>query len=98
MPIFLLAVLVTAVIIWAATDKVIYRGAASVTPNNMVHVSTSYKTVMVVPHKVLTTGSNILVGVVSNAKAFEIRSAPFETRQVIVRRRLWGSPRVTRIS
>jgi hypothetical protein len=95
---FILALIATALIAWACTDRVIYRGAALVTANIMKHASPTYKTVMVVPYKDLNLDSNILVAVVSNTKASEIAQSPFANRQVVVRRRLFGAPRVTRIS
>lgn len=95
---YFLAVAATIAIIWAATDRVIYKGPGSVTANEMLHASPTYKTVFVVPHEALKEGSNILVAVVSNAKAAAIAKAGFSVRDIVVRKRLFGEIRVTRIS
>lgn len=50
---YFLAVAATIAIIWAATDRVIYKGPGSVTANEMLHASPTYKTVFVVPHEAL---------------------------------------------
>jgi hypothetical protein len=95
--IFGLLIAATLLIAWAVFDRVVYSGPGSVTPNDMLHASPTHKTVFVVPHKELKKGSNILVAVVSNAKAAQIASAGFSERHIVVRRRLFGSLRVTRI-
>jgi phosphohistidine phosphatase SixA len=84
--------------IWIFTDRVIYKGAASVIANNMKHYSTSHKTVMVVPHGSTSGASKILVATVTNAKAASIAASHIATHQIIVRKRLFGQPRVTRVS
>ncbi len=85
------------VAIWFLTDKVVYRGDASVIANNMKHYSTTHKTVMVVPHDSHGTG-DILVATVSNAQAASIAASLLATRQITVRKRLFGKPRVTHVS
>lgn len=92
------AICVALLLLWFFVDPVIYRGPASVIANNMKHYSTTHKTVMVLRHNAPDTKSDILVATVTNAKAREIAAAAISTRQVTVRQRLFGKPRVTSIS
>ncbi len=92
------ALIVAAIVLWLLVDPVIYRGPASVIANNMKHYSTTHKTVMVLRHNAPDTRSDILVATVTNAKAKELAAAAISTRQVTVRQRLFGKPRVTSIS
>lgn len=94
----IIGVTVVALIAWFLTDRVIYKGDASVIANNMVHKSTTHKTVMVVPHNATFTDGDILVATVTNAKAAAIAASTISTHQIVVRRRIFGKPRVTRIS
>jgi len=92
------AIIVVALLIWFLTDRVIYKGSASVIANNMKHYSTTHKTVMVLRHNAPDTKSDILVATVTNAKAAEIARAAITTRQITVRQRIFGKPRVTSVS
>lgn len=83
---------------WLLTDRVVYKGSASVIANNMKHYSTTHKTVMVVPHASTKLGRDILVASVTNAQAAKIAAAGIAAHQITVRRRLFGQPRVTRIA
>jgi hypothetical protein len=85
-------------VIWFFTDRVVYKGAASVIANDMKHYSTSHKTVMVVRHSHSSSVSAILVATVTNAQAASIAASHIATRQITVRKRLFGQPRVTRVS
>jgi phosphohistidine phosphatase SixA len=97
MQIAAILIVIALVVIWFLTDKVVYRGEASVIANNMKHYSTTHKTVMVVPHKSGST-SGILVATVTNAKAASIAASLLAKRQITVRKRLFGKPRVTSVS
>jgi hypothetical protein len=93
------AVIVAVVLlVWFFVNPVIYRGPASVIANNMKHYSKTHRTVMVMRHHAPDTKSDILVATVPNAKAREIAAAAISTRQVTVRQRLFGKPRVTDVS
>src|SRR5882757_8001864 len=91
-------IIVVALLIWFVTDRVVYKGDSSVIANNMKHYSTTHKTVMVVPHKTgAKVGAGILVASVTNAKAADIAVSTLSTRQITVRRRIFGKPRVTSV-
>jgi len=96
MQIIVPAIIGVALLLWFLTDRVVYKGNASVIANNMKHYSTTHKTVMVVPHK--TVGGGILVATVTNAKAADIAASALSTRQITVRQRIFGKPRVTSVS
>jgi hypothetical protein len=92
-------ILIALVTLWFLSDKVVYRGAASVIANNMKHYSTSHKTVFVIPHgSYAGKGNGMLLATVSNAQAASIAASHLASRQITVRKRLFGKPRVTRVS
>ncbi len=91
-------VVLALVAIWFFSDKVVYRGTATVMANAMKHYSKTHKTVFVMPHGSFGDKAPSLVATVSNAKAASIAASNFGSRQVTVRKRFLGQPRVTSVS
>lgn len=81
--------------IWFFSDKVVYKGQASVMPNNMKHYSATHRTVFVVPNQTIP-GADIFIHTVNKSVSDALGMLNF--RQVEIRRRLFQKPRVTKIS
>jgi len=97
----LVLVAIATLLIAQTTDKVIYQGPASLIANNFKHYSATHRTLSVVLHQSLLgidKPVNILVATVTKAEAEVIAAESLATRQITVRMRLFGQPRVTAIS
>lgn len=92
---FLVAVGAVLLIAWAAFDRTVYKGPATVTLADTVPPHWNRKPVFVVAHNELKQGSNVILAFVSQLGADRIARSSTTTHKIIVRRRLFGSARLT---
>jgi|688.fasta_scaffold817402_2 hypothetical protein len=95
--IFMLAVAMTILIAWAASDKVVYRGFAQVRLSDKQKRASKRPSVVVLPPLHLKLGAAVVEGFVSPEHGRQIGWTPNTKRTVVLRRRLFGKLRVTEI-
>ncbi len=93
----ILACAAVLLIVWAASDRVIFHGFAPVRLGEDKKPTPFRRSVVVLPPLHLRLGAYVVSGVVSQAKAEQIFWTPNAKRMVVLRRRLFGKVRVTQV-
>jgi len=86
-----------ALVLWLCTGRVVYKGTAYVMHNHHPNITKSTRTVTVVFNKPVC-GLDTMIAAVSLEKAAIIQRRTAANVTITVRRRFFGSPRVTRLT